>query len=147
GLGRVFVADTANHRLRLIDVDGTISTVAGTGLAGYSGDGGAASLAQLASPNGVAVDGLGRVFVADRDNHVIRRIDIDGTITNVAGTPQTPGFGGDGGKAVFAQLSSPYGVAVDGSGRVLIADTQNARIRRIELDDNIVTVAGTGNVG
>jgi cysteine-rich repeat protein len=146
GIGRVFVADSANHRLRRIDVDGTIITVAGTGVAGFSGDGGAASLAQLSNPNGVAVDGLGRVFVADTDNHVVRRIDIDGTITTVAGTGSS-GYNGDGIAATSAQLTSPYGVAVDALGRALVADTLNLRVRRIALDGTIATVAGTGSPG
>ncbi len=146
GIGNVFFCDTGNHRLRRIDVNGIITTIAGTGSAGYTGDTGAATLAQLSSPHGVAVDGLGRVFVADTDNNVIRRIEIDGTITTVAGTG-VAGYNGDGGPATAAQLQGPYGVAVDAGGLVLIADSLNYRIRRIQDDDTIATVAGTGNPG
>jgi cysteine-rich repeat protein len=147
GLGRVFVSDTSNHRLRMIDVTGMIVTIAGTGEPGYNGDGLPASLAKLDSPSGVAVDGLGRIYVADTGNHVIRRIDIDGTIATIAGTPQADGFGGDGGLPFSALLNTPYGVTVDALGRVLIADTLNSRIRRIELDGTLATIAGTGAIG
>ena len=145
GVGNVFVADTNNHRLRRIAIDGTIETIAGTGIAGFN-SGVPARLSQLSKPNGVTVDGLGRIYVADTDNHIIRRIDGD-TITTVAGTPETPGDVGDTMAATSAQLQAPYGVAVDASGRVVISDSLNNRIRRVELDDTIVTIAGTGNVG
>jgi cysteine-rich repeat protein len=146
GVGRVFVADAANHRIRRIDIDGTIVTIAGTGIAGFGGDGAAAIFAQLANPRGLAVDGLGDVIVADTDNHRIRRITDDGTIWTIAGTG-VEGFSGDGGPAINAELANPYAVAVDATGRVLIADTLNARVRRIDLDDKISTIAGNGNVG
>lgn len=146
GVGRVFVADTANHRIRRIEVDGTITTIAGTGIAGVGGDGSAAIFAQLAGPRGVAVDGLGRVYVADTDNHRVRRIEDDGTISTIAGVG-TSGSSGDGAAAIAAELASPYGIAIDPVGRVVIADTLNLRVRRIELDDRIVAVAGTGSFG
>jgi len=146
GIGRVFIADTQNARIRLIDLDGSISTIAGTGVGGYSGEGGPASLAQIANPNGVAVDGLGRVLIADTDNNRIRRIDIDGTISTIAGTGIAD-YTGDGGLGTSAALNGPFGVAVDASGRVLVADTGNSAIRRIDAADIITTIAGTGNSG
>lgn len=141
GIGRVFVADTGNHRIRMIDESGRITTIAGTGEPGFSGDG-AAILVRLAAPHGVAVDGLGRLYIADTENHRIRRIDIDGGLVTVAGTGNA-GAAGDGGPAIDAELASPLGVAVDMQGRVLVADTLNSRVRRVELDETIVTVAGS----
>ena len=147
GAGRIFFADSANHRIRRIELDGSVTTIAGTGELGYSGDGGPATSAELASPAAVAVDGEGRVFVADTDNDCIREIDLDGTITTIAGSPGVAGFSGDGGAAILAQLSGPEGVAVDGLGRVFVADTGNNRIRRIAIDGTIATIAGTATAG
>jgi sugar lactone lactonase YvrE len=144
GLGRLFIADSGNQRIRRVDTSGAIATVAGNGSAGFSGDGGAATSAQLYSPYGVAVDGLGSVFVADTDNNVIRRVDASGIITTVAGNA-SPGFSGDGGAATSAQLYSPYGVAVDGIGRLYIADRVNFRVRRVDVAGVITTVAGMGS--
>lgn len=142
--GRVVLADTANHRIRRIEIDGTISTIAGTGVAGFSGDGGSAMLASIASPSDVAIDMQGRVVVADEDNNRIRRIAVDGTITTIAGTGEA-GFFGDGGPATSATLDSPRGIAIDPTGRVVIADTLHQRIRRIELDGALTTIACNGN--
>ena len=126
GVGNLFIADRFNQRIRKVDRTGTITTVAGTGEEGFSGDGGPAEQARLASPRGVAVDGAGNLFIADRDNHRIRRVDRAGTITTIACC-----FGGDGGPAEQAQLASPRGVAVDGAGNLFIADTDNDRIRKL----------------
>lgn len=145
GVGNVYVSDTGNHRIRRIAIDGTIETIAGTGAAGFNA-GVPARLSLLNRPNGIVVDGFGRIYVADSDNHIIRRIEGD-TITTVAGTPEVPGYSGDTQPATSAELQSPYGVAVDAMGRVVISDTLNSRIRRIELDDTIVTIAGNGNTG
>src|SRR5260221_3678675 len=142
GSGRVFVADLDNHRIVRIELDGSITTVAGTGNPGFSGDGGAATSAQLAAPNAVANDGLGRMFIADTGNQRIRRVELDGTITTLAGTG-AQSYGGDGGPAILAQLNTPYGVATDGLGRVLVADTLNHRIRRIDIDCTITTIAAS----
>ena len=143
GGGRVFVADTFNQRIVRIETDGSITTIAGNGIAGFSGDGGEATSAQLQYPAAVAVDGIGRVFIADAQNARIRRIELDGSITTIAGTG-VPGYSGDGGPAVLAQLQNPSGVAVDGLGRVIVADTDNNVIRRIDIDGTIGTIAGTG---
>jgi len=146
GQGRVFVADTYNHRVERIETDGSVTTVAGTGSVGYNGDGITATSAQLSYPTGVAVDGLGRVFIADSQNNRIRRIDIDGTISTLAGNGK-PGYDQDNQPAILASLNQPQGVAVDGLGNVVIADTLNERVRRVDVSGTITTVAGTGNEG
>ncbi|MDD9998867.1 MAG: hypothetical protein OXQ89_14085 [Rhodospirillaceae bacterium] len=144
--GYVYVADRLNHRVRRIATDGTIETIAGTGTDDYSGDGGPATEAELDQPSGVAVDTAGNVYVADSQNHRIRRIGLGGTIETIAGTG-TDGYSGDGGPATQARLNSPFDVAVDAMGSVYVADTFNHRIRRIGTDGTIVTVAGTGMGG
>ena len=146
GSGNLYIADSGNYRIRKVDSTGTITTVAGTGQSGFDGDGGPAVQAQLRSPAGVAVDGSGNLYIADRDNHRIRKVDPTGTITTVAGTGQS-GFGGDGGPAVQAQFARPTGVAVDGSGNLYIADSGNYRIRKVDPTGTITTVAGTRNTG
>ena len=142
GAGAVYFADRDNHRIRRVGTSGAITTIAGTGEYGFSGDGGPAVQAQLRGPTGVAVDGAGAVYFADRDNHRIRRVDPSGTITTIAGTGER-GFGGDGGPAVQAQLRGPTGVAVDGAGAVYFADRINDRIRRVDPSGAITTIAGT----
>jgi sugar lactone lactonase YvrE len=132
GDGHLLVADTEHHRVSRVEDDGTVTAVAGNGSQGYSGDGGAATSAQLAFPFGVAVDVAGDVFVADSANHRIRRIAPDGTISTLAGTGEA-GFSGDGGPATSAALQVPSGVALDEVGDLLVADTSNHRIRRVFL--------------
>jgi len=146
GAGNLFIADTDNHRVRRVGTDGIITTVAGTGTAGYSGDGGVATNANLYLPNGVAVDSMGNLFIADTDNHRIRKVETNGVITTVAGTG-TAGYSGDGGAATGAKLHYPSGVTVDGLGNLFIADTVNYRVRRVEANGIITTVAGTGTAG
>ena len=146
GLGNLYIADSDNHCVRRVDTAGVITTVAGTGERGYSGDGGPPTSAQLRSPQGVAVDGLGNLYVADYLNHRVRRVDAAGVITTVAGTDER-GYSGDGGPATSAQLGAPRGVAVDGSGNLYIADYGNGRVRRVDAAGVITTVAGTGEWG
>lgn len=136
----VFVSDTANHRIRRVNADGTIDTLAGTGQPGFSGDGGPASDAQLDTPSGLAVTGDGALLVADTGNNRVRRISRGGTITTVAGIG-TPGFSGDGGQAADAQLSRPAAVAVSPDRTLFVADTGNGRVRRVLRDGTIATVA------
>ena len=128
--GNLFIADQSSYRIRRVSTSGLITTVAGTGAAGFSGDGGAATSAQLNAPTGVALDGAGNLFIADYLNYRIRRVSTSGLITTVAGAG-TQGFGGDGGAATSAQLNSPTGVAFDGAGNLFIADRDNNRVRRV----------------
>ncbi|MDP2999868.1 MAG: IPT/TIG domain-containing protein, partial [Bryobacterales bacterium] len=177
--GNVYIADSMSHRIRKVAAGGTITTIAGTGLAGFTGDGGQALSARLSTPRGVAVDAAGRVYVSDTGNnrvrvistggtiqtvaaldsprglaldsagnlyvaeafgHRVRRVSPSGAIATVAGTG-APGFSGDGGPAVDAQLDTPLGVAVDGSGNLYIADAENHRIRVVLAGLPAVAVA------
>ncbi len=147
--GHVYVADSGNNRVRRIDAGtGLITTVAGTGRSGDGGDGGPATEARLDYPDGIAVDAAGHVYVADRRNGRVRRIDAEtAVITTVAGTGGH-GFGGDGGPAIEAQLNNPSGLAMDAAGNVYVADSGNNRVRRIEAETGLITtVAGTGENG
>ncbi len=138
--GYVYIADLGNNRVRRVAPDGTITTVAGTGDAGYSGDGGPAVAARLHTPRNVAVDGSGVLYIAEFEGHRVRRVASDGTISTVAGTG-IAGFRGDGGPAAAAQLGYPAGLAVDPSGALYIADSQNNRIRKVS-NGIIVTALG-----
>jgi uncharacterized protein (TIGR03437 family) len=143
--GTVYVADRDASVVRRIAVNGTIATVAGTGAAGYSGDGGPSASAQLNGPFGLAVDTAGNLYIADANNNCIRKVSGNGAlITTVAGDT-TRGFLGDGGSARNAWMNSPEGVAVDSTGNLYIADTYNNRVRKVTSDGNINTVAGSGN--
>ena len=144
--GNLYIADTLNSRIRKVDSAGVITTIAGTGERGFGGDGGPAVQAQLAFPNSVAIDGAGNLYFADQGNHRIRMVDFSGTISTIAGTGE-PGFGGDGGPAVEAQLNSPTGVAADAAGNLYIADWLNYRIRKVDSAGTITTIAGTGEQG
>ncbi len=141
--GNIYVADFNNNSVREVS-GGVISTLAGNQTQGYSGDGGPSISAQLYYPRGVAADNGGNVYVADTYNNVVRKIN-HGVITTVAGNG-TPGFSGDSGPATGAQLSQPQGVAVDTTGNVYIADSQNGRIRKI-VNGVINTIAGNGTQG
>lgn len=129
-------------------IPGAISTIAGNGQSGFSGDGGSAVNAALNQPASVALDSIGNVYIADRANNVIRKVDaVTGLITTVAGTGVS-GYGGDGGPATQAQLNQPQGVAVDGSGSIYIADTGNSVVRRVNgITGEITTIAGNGVYG
>jgi len=129
--GNVYVADTSNHLIRKIDTAGTITTVAGTGTTGSSGDGGPAILAEIDAPHGVAVDSAENVYIADVNTSRVRRIRA-GIIETIAGG-EIGGFSGDGGPARAAQLNAPRGLDLDPSGTMYVADTGNSRIRRRNL--------------
>ena len=144
--GSFLVAEPFDNVVRQVARDGTIATVAGTGAAGFSGDGGPATAARLDFVHGVATMPDGGFVLADTFNERIRRVLPDGTIETVAGGGAN-GFGGDGGPATAAALSDPRGVATFPDGRILIPDTNNNRIRLVELDGTIRTVAGTGARG
>ncbi len=145
GRGNVFIADSGNNRVRKISAT-AITTIAGTGLAGFGGDSGAAINAGLSMPMAVAVDQSGNLYIADSSNHRIRKIDGLGIITTIAGNG-VPGFAGDNGRAVNASLMYPTGVAADQVGNVFISDTYNNRIRRVAVDGTITTVVGNGVYG
>ncbi|MGH9038984.1 MAG: NHL repeat-containing protein [Acidimicrobiia bacterium] len=144
----LFIADTGNNRIRRIDLaTDTITTVAGVTRAGAGGDGGPAVQAQLNSPRGLWLTADGTLYIADTDNHLIRRVGGDGTITTLAGTAGTPGYAGDGGPATSAQLNDPRAVAVDEDGNIYIGEELGQRIRRIDPAGTITTIAGNGTAG
>ena len=144
--GSLYIADRGNQRVRRVGPDGIITTVAGTGTRGFSGDGGLATAASLNAPSGIALGPDGSLYIADQSNHRVRRVRPDGIITTVAGTG-TQGFSGDGGLATAASLSAPIGVALSPDGSLYIVDTSNQRVRWVGPDGIITTVAGTGTQG
>ena len=144
--GNLYIADYGNNRVRKVSSTGTVTTFVETGTGGFSGDGGPATSASLFHPESIVVDRNGQVYVADADNTRVRRIDTSGVITTIAGNG-TIGFSGDGGPATSASLSGPIGIAVDRDGRVILSDAGNQRVRMVDLDGTISTVAGTGTAG
>ena len=144
--GNIFFTDSANYRVRKIDTHGIITTIAGTGVMGYSGDGGPAINATLSFAYGLAVDRAGNIFICDEGNNVIRKIDSGGTITTYAGNG-TAGFSGDGGPATQASLNFPYAVLPDSAGNLYISDFNNDRVRKVNASQNINTFAGDGSTG
>jgi len=147
--GNIFIADPGNNRIRRVDAStGIITTVAGDGAVRFRGDGGPAVSASLKLPQGVVADTRGNLIILDTYNQRIRRVAANtGIITTIAGNGTT-GFSGDGGPATSASFNTPYGVTVDNSGNVFIADTYNQRIRRVDAKTGIITtVAGNGDAG
>ncbi len=141
--GNIYIATVDDNRVRKIDRGGTITTLAGTGVAGYSGDAGPATAAQLNAPYGLALDKAGNLYIADSQNNRVRMVNPSGTITTFAGLGEW-GWLGDGGPAVNAQFESPVAVAIDGSGNVFIADEWNDEIRVVTPDGIINTYASAG---
>ncbi len=141
--GNVYIVDTLNVRIRKVDTAGVITTFAGTGAPGDTGDTGQATAAQVNAPFGIAVDSAGNVYIADTFNHRIRKVDTAGVITTFAGTGAL-GDMGDTGQATAAQLNLPFDVDVDAAGNVYIADAGNNRIRKVDTAGVITTFAGTG---
>ena len=140
--GNLYIADHINHRIRKVDTSGNITTIAGNGTLGDTGDSSAATSAELDSPCGVAVDSSGNVYIADTLNHVIRKV-AGGTITTFAGDQSLgSGYTGDTAAATAAQLDAPVGIVVDSAGNVWIADTGNSVIREVTTDGNINTIVG-----
>jgi sugar lactone lactonase YvrE len=147
--GNVYIADDLNHVVRMVSAGtGTITTIAGNGNYGYSGDGGPATSAELGYIFDVAVDAAGNLFIVDAPNAVVRMVSAStGTITTFAGNG-TPGYSGDGGAATNAELDYPTGIALDAAGNLFIADTQNSVIRRVNRQTGaITTIAGNGTNG
>jgi DNA-binding beta-propeller fold protein YncE len=141
--GSIFIADTNHHRVRRLDPDGFVTTVAGSGIQDYSGDGDLAIYAGLRRCSGLALDAAGGLYIADSGNHCVRYVAPDGRIVTVAGTGQA-GDGGDGGPAWQAQLRHPVGLALGPDGTLYLADSGNNRVRQLRPDGLLVTVAGTG---
>ena len=141
--GNLYIADRNNHRIRKVDTRGIITTVAGNGTAGFSGDGGKATQAQLSLPSGVVVDDKGNIYISDRSNDRVRVVDNKGIITTFAGNG-VDGYKGDLGPATQAQLSKPFGLALDKKGNLYIADRVSNRVRKVNPQGIITTVAGDG---
>jgi sugar lactone lactonase YvrE len=144
--GDTYIADTFNNRVRMVAANGTITTVAGTGVAGSTGDNGAAASAELNLPIGLALDGAGNLYIADSNNHRVRMVDSFGNITTVAGNGICCASTGDRGMAASAGIGTPYGLAVDSSGNLYISDVSNNVVREV-TGGNISTVAGVGSFG
>ncbi len=144
--GNLFIADQINCRIRKVSTNGIITTVAGVGGAGYNGDNQPAITAALYYPDGVAVDNVGNIFIADQNNNRIRKVGTNGIITTVAGIGAA-GYNGDNQPAIVAALNYPNGVTVDSAGDLYIADQVNNRIRKVGTNGIITTVAGIGAAG
>ena len=143
-VGNIYIADGGNHRLRKVDTSGIIRTVAGNGISGFSGDGGAATSAELSGPTAVAVDAAGNIYIADGSK--IRKVNTSGIISTLAGK-DADSYGGDGGLATDAYLSGAEGIAIDAIGNIYIAEQNNNRIRKVNTSGIISTVAGNGTSG
>jgi type IX secretion system substrate protein/Big-like domain-containing protein/NHL repeat-containing protein len=142
--GNMYIVD-AHSRITKV-MSGILSTVAGNGISGFSGDGFAATLAQIKQASGIALDAQGNLFIADEFNSRVRKVDTHGIITTFAGTG-TPGYGGDGGPANAAEIAYPSDIATDGCGNLYIADYNNVRIRKVDAAGTITTIAGNGTIG
>ncbi len=145
--GNMYIADGGNNVVRKVDVSGNIFLFAGNYTAGYGGDHGPATMANLNFPTGVAVDKTGNVYIADFSNNVIRMVDLSGTITTVAGNNTLFAYSGDNGLATDAGLAQPIAVAIDTAGNLYIADYLNNAIRKVNTHDTITTYAGTSITG
>ncbi len=143
-IGNVYIADMNNNRVLKVNTSGIVTTIAGTGTQGYNGDGINASSARLCSPTGVTVDVMGNVYIADKCNGLIRKVNVAGIISTIAGGGSVLG---DGGPATNAILSNPFAVALDASGNLYIADAVSSRVRKVDTMGIITTIAGTGTAG
>lgn len=139
--GNLYISDGQNHVVRQVDASGIIRTVAGTGAPGFSGDGGAASAAQLDYPAGIALDSSGNLYIADSSNNRVRKVDRAGVITTAAGNGNVS-YSGDGVQAITTAVDRPEGVAVDGAGNLYISETSSSRVRKVDSSGIITTVAG-----
>ena len=141
GQRNLYIAEWGNNRIRKVTAGGTVTTLAGTGIAGFTGEGGPATDARINNPNGIFVDTSGNVYFSDLGNQRVRRITTDGRIETVVGDG-TPGFSGDGGPATDASISNPAGLFLDAAGNLYLVDSGNGRIRRIDPSGTITTVVG-----
>jgi len=146
GLGNLYVADMSNNRVRMINTSGIISTVAGTGTPGFTGDGVPAIATEISQPNSLCLDPSGNLVITDNGNQRIRKINSAGIITTIAGIG-TLGATGDGGQATAAQFTWPAGIQYDSAGNLYIADAYNYKIRKVDNSGIITTIAGTGTLG
>jgi hypothetical protein len=146
GAGNLYIADDGNSVIRKVSPSGVITTVAGTGIPGYTGDGAAATAARLSAPKGVHADGTGNLYITDYNNQVVRKVDAAGIITTIAGNGVT-GYSGDGGPATAAQLNRPVGVTTDNTGNVYFTEQNNYLVRKVNASGVISTVAGNHTSG
>jgi DNA-binding beta-propeller fold protein YncE len=144
--GSLYISDSGRHQVLKLGPEGRLLVVAGTGTAGFSGDGGPASAAQLNGPWGLAIDPDGNVFIADAASHRVRQVTREGIISTLAGTG-TPGFSGDGGPAALAALNHPLDLTVDSQGSLFLVDSLNGCVRKVGRDGVITTVFGDGAAG
>jgi uncharacterized protein (TIGR03437 family) len=146
--GNVYIADQFNNRIRKVTTSGTISTVAGNGTSGYTGDGSAATSGELSNPEGIAVDSSGNLYISDTSNCVIRKVTTSGTISTIAGNNSSGcGYSGDGAAATAANIYHPSGIVVDAKGNIYFADTSNNIVRIVTTDGKINTYAGNFGAG
>ncbi len=144
--GNLYITDTHNHCIRMVNTSGIISTIAGNGIAGFSGDGGLAINAELKNPSGIVFDIFGNLYIVDTDNFRIRKINTSGIINTIAGNG-IQGFSGDGGLATNSELNVAAGIVFSTLGDLYIADQENNRIRKINNSGIITTIAGNGTPG
>jgi len=144
--GNIYIEDLNHNRIRKVDVSGIISTVAGNGVGGFSGDDGVATDAELWQPYGIAIDNTGNLYIADAENNRVRKVSPFGVITTIAGNGIN-GFTGDGGAATAAELATPMGIAVDGTGNLYIGDGGDFRVRKVSPSGIITTIIGNGLAG
>ena len=143
--GNLYIADVFNQRIRKVNALGIITTVAGTGIPGYSGDNGPATAAEIRSPTGITIDSTGNLFITDNVNNYVRKISSSGIITTIAGNG-IPTYNGDGIPATAAQIS-PNKLAVDAFGQLYIGDTYNSRVYKIDSTGILYTIGGNGGTG
>ena len=144
--GNLYIADGGNNRIRKVDIYGNITTVAGNGIQGYSGDGKSALLASFNDPFSVKLDEAGNLYICDRGNNRIRKVNSSGIVTTIAGDGRYS-FRGDNGPAINASFRDPESITLDANGNLIIADASNNRIRKINKNGIISTIAGNGNIG
>jgi hypothetical protein len=144
--GNIYIMDPRDERIRKINPDGIISTCAGNGTSGFSGDGGPATSAQVNNPCAICTDSIGNLYIADYGNNRLRKVTTDGIISTIAGNGG-PGSGGDGNPATIAALGTPDGVAIDRSGNIYVSEFNRYRVRKISPNDTITTIAGGGISG